>query len=152
MSNINTVAVSGNLTRDPELRTFGDDGKVANLGIAVNRQRKDASGDYVDEVSFFDVTVWGNFAGLTARKLRKGDSATILGRLEQQTWEKDGEKKSKVVIIASTIDSEGFFRSKDEDRSEDEAQGAGYEPANTPSGEATESTAAKPAADDDIPF
>lgn len=152
MSNINTVAVSGNLTRDPELKTFGDDGKVANLGIAVNRQRKDAGGDYVDEVSFFDVTVWGNFAGLVCRKLRKGDSCTIMGRLEQQTWEKDGEKKSKVVIIASTIDSDGFFRSKDEDRSEGESQSDNFVPANTPSGEATESAASTTAADDDIPF
>ncbi len=151
MSNVNTVAVSGNITRDPELKTFGEDGKVANLGIAVNRQRKDASGDYVDEVSFFDVTVWGNFAGLCARKLRKGDAATVLGRLEQQTWEQDGAKRSKVVIIASTIDSQGFFRDKSEDRDEADAQAEGYVPENTP-GEATAAEATAPKADDDIPF
>lgn len=141
MGNVNSFAVSGNLTRDPELKTFGEDGKVANLGIAVNRQRYDkATEEYVNEVSFFDVTVWGGFGALAARKLKKGDSATITGRLEQQSWEQEGQKRTKVVLIASDIDSEGFFRAKDED--------------NAPAaGDATASSATPSAAsDDDIPF
>lgn len=145
MGNVNKVVVSGNLTRDPELRTFGEDGKVANLGIAVNRQRFDkTTNEYVNEVSFFDVTVWGNFGALAARKLKKGDSCTIAGRLEQQNWEKDGEKKSKVVIIAEDVDSEGFFRPQ----SEDNAVESGATPATAAPGADAEAAGT----DDDIPF
>lgn len=142
MGNVNTVTVSGNLTRDPELREFGTDGKVANLGIAVNRQRfNKETEEYDNEVSFFDVTVWGNYGALTARKLKKGDSCTVSGRLEQQTWETDGEKRQKVVIIASDVDSEGYFRSKDEEST----------PAAT-AAPAESTTPAATASDDDIPF
>lgn len=142
MSNINTVTVSGNLTRDFEVKSFGDDGKVGNVGIAVTREYKKGD-DYVKEVSFFDVTVWGRYAELCARKLKKGDGATISGRLKQDTWETDEGKRSKVVIIADQIDSDGFFRSKDEDNAPGEAS-------STP---ATESAEPAPTgSDDDIPF
>ena len=148
MANINSVTVSGNLTRDPEYKQVSEGFGVAKLGIAVNRQRKDKDGDgYIDEVSFFDIEVLGEgYAKLVSRKLKKGDSATVQGRLEQQRWEKDGEARSKVVIIASQIDSEGFFRSKDEDNDLDATPEQPELPAATPAAEA-------PApADDDIPF
>jgi single-strand DNA-binding protein len=157
MSNVNTVAVSGNLTRDPEYKKINDDFAVAKLGIAVNRRVKDASSDdgYGEKVSFFDVEVLGSgFAALVGRKMKKGDSATVTGRLEQQTWETtEGDKRSKVVIIATEIDSEAFFRSRDEDNSLDAP--AETAPAAAPAAAATPAeaqVAAAVAADDDIPF
>jgi single-strand DNA-binding protein len=140
MSHINSVTISGALTRDPELVTYGTDGKLARLGVAVERQFKAQSGDYEKETSFFDVTVFGNFGDLIARKLRKADKVTIAGRLQQQTWEQDGAKRSKVVIIANDVDSQGLFRSKDEETAPATA--------DTSSSATTEQEPAK----DDIPF
>lgn len=115
MSNINVVALSGNLTRDPELRETKNGTSVCNAAIAVNRSRK-VEDEYVDEVSFFDLTIWGKYGELFARKLKKGDSVFVSGRLEQSRWEtEDGEKRSKVVVIIDQANSDGFFRSKEED-------------------------------------
>jgi len=143
MANVNTVTVSGNLTRDPETRWTAEDGSssIVSIGIAVNRSRKNGEGEYVDEVSFFDIDVFGAFANLVARKLRKGDAAVVNGRLEQQRYEKDGEAKSQVKIVATQIDSPGLFRSKDEDNGKGETAAVAAEtmPTATPS-------------DDDIPF
>lgn len=136
MANINTVAVSGNVTRDPEMRTFESGTEKASFGLAYNRSRKNADGDgYIEETSFFDVEVFGNFAGLVGKKLRKGDAATVLGRLEQQSWETDGQKRSKVVIIAQQIDSPAFFKKVEE---------------VAPLSDGAQASAA--ATDDDIPF
>lgn len=142
MSNINTVAVSGNLTRDPELRHTPSGTAIANLSVAVNRSRKQDDGSYQDEVSFFDLTAFGNFAELISRKLRKADSVSVLGRLEQQRWEtEDGSKRSKVVIIVQTIDSASFYKKDDEVAPMD----AGEPAAQT-------GTQTQLPADDDIPF
>ena len=112
MSNVNSCTVSGNLTADPEVVA---DGKITKLRLAVNRTRK-VEEEYVEEASFFDVNVFGNFAALVARKLRKGNAATVQGRLEEQRWEdkETGANRSKVVIVAFEIDSPAFFV-KDED-------------------------------------
>lgn len=144
MSNINTVTISGNLTRDPELKRVRDDFAIAKLGIAVNRSKKVDDG-YEEVASFFEVDVLGKYGELVARKLQKGDLVTINGRLEQQRWETDaGEKRSKVSILALDVDGQGMFRSKDEETAPAEA------------GESL-AAAAAPAqstlpADDDIPF
>jgi single-strand DNA-binding protein len=117
MSNINTTAVSGNLTRDPELKTLPSGTTITEVGIAVNRSRKEKdSGEYVEEVSFFELAIWSGFGELVARKLRKGDSVTAHGRLEQQRWETpEGENRSKIRIVVEQMDSEGFFRPVTED-------------------------------------
>jgi single-strand DNA-binding protein len=141
MANVNSVVVSGNLTRDPE--NFGKATPVVKLGIATNRSFKPKDADeYTEEVSFFDITVFGNFGGLVMRKLKKGDSITVSGRIKQETWQTDdGDNRSKVVIIAEQIDSEGFFRSKDEDN-----------PVESQAPSASPAAPAQPSADDDIPF
>ena len=140
MSNVNNACVSGNLTRDIELRRTANDFTIGSLSIANERSRKDGD-EWIKETNFFDVTLFGGTAEFAARKLRKGDLVVIQGRLEQQTWEKDGQKRSKVVIIGNAVDSAGFFRSKDEDN-QLTFEGAAATPA-----------AAAPApADDDIPF
>lgn len=141
MSNVNSVTVSGNLTRDIELIKTANDFVIGKASIAVERSKKDGD-DWVKETSFFDVTLFGGSAEFAARKLRKGDLVTIQGRLEQQTWEKDGDKRSKVVIIATAVDSSGFFRPKDDDN-ELTYGGGGTSAAAAPS------TSPQ---DDDIPF
>ena len=132
MSNVNTVTLSGNITRDPEAV---EGHEIAKFGLAVNRRyKKSGDDDYTEEVSFFDCTVFGGFANLVLRKLRKGQPVTVSGRLKQETWETDGEKRSKIVVIVNDADGPGFYV-KDEDVPASEAA-----PATT--GEAT----------DEIPF
>ncbi len=147
MSNVNAVTISGNMTRDPEVKTFGDDGSLAKFGVAVNRSVK-RDGEYTEEVSFFDVTVFGGFSGLVARKLRKGDSVTVQGELRQERWETPEGNRSQVVIIASQIDSEGFYRSKDEDavRTPEDTPAPAADPV------ATQTQGAPTDSGDDIPF
>ncbi len=133
MSNVNSVTVSGNLTQDPEGVDTQNGGKIAKLRIAVNRTRKDGD-EYVEEASYFNVVVFGKFAELVLRKLRKGNAATVQGRLEEQRWEDpEGGKRSKVQIVAFEIDSPAFFV-KDED---------------VP---ASDTAAGSTPAEDDIPF
>lgn len=110
MSNINTATLSGNITRDPE-KVEGHD--IAKFGLAVNRRYK-KDDEYQDEVSFFDVTVFGKFADLVMRKLRKGQPCTVQGRLKQETWGEGDDKRSKIVLIANEIDGPGMYV-KDED-------------------------------------
>jgi single-strand DNA-binding protein len=147
MSNVNAVTISGNATREPELKTLPSGTSVAEFAVAVNRRRKDAeSGDYIEDVSFFDVSTFGSFADLVARKIKKGDSVTVQGRLEQSRWETpEGDKRSKVRIVANEIDGDWQFRSKDEDNATGAATAA---EAAEPKAEA----AVPAAADDDIPF
>lgn len=144
MSNINTATISGNITRDPELRHTPSGFPVCNVGVAVNRRRKDKdTQEYVEEASFIDVTVWGTFGELVARKLRKGDLVMVTGRLEQRSWEADdGSKRSKVEIVADEMDGPGFYRPA----SEDNTGGGEYVPA------ASQASGAATPPDDDIPF
>lgn len=101
--NINTVVVSGNLTRDPEHRALPNGTPVCELGLAVNDRIKDDSGNWTDRANFFDVTVWGGMGDWAHRNLRKGAGVTIEGRLRYEAWEKDGQKRSKVKIVANSI-------------------------------------------------
>ena len=106
MASVNTVVVSGRATRDPELKTFGDDGKVTSFGIASDRTVKQGD-EYVQVPNFFDVSVFGGYAALIDKKLRKGDLITVMGELRYDSWENEaGEKRSKVIIIAKTIEGQ----------------------------------------------
>jgi len=89
----------GNLTRDVELRTTKDGTNVCDLGVAYNKKRKSQDGGWEDEVSFFDVTLWGNTAKVADDYLKKGSPVLIEGELVQDRWEQDGQKRSKVKIV-----------------------------------------------------
>jgi len=99
----NFVSISGNLTRDPNLQFTAGGQSYVQLGLAHNaRYFKD--GAWVDrQVSFFDVTVWGDLAVNCAESLRRGLRVRVVGRLEYRTWEKDGESFSKVSIVADDV-------------------------------------------------
>jgi single-strand DNA-binding protein len=100
--NINRVVLTGNLTRDPELRATGGGTSVCDLGIAVNSREK-VGGDWQDRADFFNVTVWGNQAENAAKYLTKGSPVAIDGRLRFESWEADGQKRSAVKIVAQAV-------------------------------------------------
>jgi single-strand DNA-binding protein len=104
-TNINRVVLTGNLTRDPELRSTPSGMSVCSLRIASNTRRKDGgSGEWVDKPNYFSVTVWGAQGENCARFLSKGRPVAIDGRLEWREWtDKEGNKRQSVDIIAESV-------------------------------------------------
>jgi single-strand DNA-binding protein len=100
--NINVVAVSGNLTRDPELQSLPSGTSVCKLGIAVNERRKQGE-EWVEMPNFFRVTVWAGQGEAVAKYLKKGSGVMIAGRLRWSSWEKDGQKRESVEIVAEKV-------------------------------------------------
>ena len=153
-TNINRVILTGNLTRDPELRTTQSGTPVCSLRIASNTRRRDASGEWVDKPNYFDVTVWGAQGENCAQYLQKGRPVAIDGRLEWREWEtQEGQKRQSVDIIADSVQFLGSREAGGDNggrftpQSDVPADTADFQAA--PAGEAGGSTAA---ADDDIPF
>lgn len=97
------VTLTGNLTSDPELKVMKSGSNLLRVGMAVNRRWKNKQDAWEEETSFFDINAWGELAENIAASLSKGTKVIVTGRLEQQTWEKDGQKQSKVVVIAEDI-------------------------------------------------
>lgn len=112
---MNVVALIGNLTRDPELKSLPSGMAVCDLGVAVNDRRKNAqTGEWEDKPGFYNVTVFGAQGENAAKFLAKGRPVGITGRLSFEQWEKDGQKRSAVKIIASDVQ---FLGSKDDNAS-----------------------------------
>ena len=101
---VNQVAVTGNLTRNVELRSTAGGTAVLSFGIAVNDRRKNASGQWEDVPNFVDCVVFGNRATALADILTKGMKVAVAGKLHYSSWEKDGQKHSKVDIIANEVE------------------------------------------------
>jgi single-strand DNA-binding protein len=103
-TNINRVVMTGNLTRDPELRSLSSGTSVCSLRIACNTRRRDASGEWVDKPNFFDITVWGAQGENCARYLSKGRPIAVDGRLEWREFEdRSGQRRQAVDIIADSV-------------------------------------------------
>ena len=104
MASFNRVILVGNLTRDIEVRYVSNGGlAVTELGLAVNDRRKSQSGEWVDETTFVDVTLWGRTAEIASEYLSKGSSVLIEGRLKLDTWETDGQKRSKLRVVGEKM-------------------------------------------------
>ena len=106
MQNVNTVVITGNLTRDPDLRYAQKSNEfVCKLRVAVTGRRKDAeTGQWVDKANYFDVAVWGGQAESCANYLAKGRGVAIAGRLDWHEWEDDeGARRESVEIVASSV-------------------------------------------------
>jgi single-strand DNA-binding protein len=102
MASFNRVILVGNLTRDPELRYIPSGTAVSEIGLAVNDRVK--KGDqWVDETTFVDVTLWGRTAEVANEYLSKGSNILIEGRLKLDSWEKDGQKRSKLRVICEKM-------------------------------------------------
>ena len=103
MSDTNTVVLTGNLTRDPELRYTPKGVAVANVGLASNRKYRQGD-DLKDEACFIDVTVFGSTAEAVAKHLDKGRKVLVEGRLRFHSWETEGgQKRSKLDVIAERV-------------------------------------------------
>jgi len=103
MVSFNKVILLGNLTKDPEIRYNPNGTPVANFSIAVNRRYKQGD-EFKDEVSYFDIVVFGKQAENCSQYLNKGAGVLVDGRLQQRRWETDdGQKRNKVEIVAQNI-------------------------------------------------
>jgi single-strand DNA-binding protein len=103
-TNINRVVITGNLTRDPELRALPSGTSVCELRIACNTRRKGTSGEWEDKPNYFNVKVWGAQGENASRYLAKGRPVAVDGRLEWREWEtQDGTKRQAVDIIADSV-------------------------------------------------
>lgn len=114
---INRVNISGNLTRDPELRSTASGMQVLNFGVAVNeRVKNQQTGEWEDRPNFVDCVMFGTRAEAVSRYLSKGSKVAIEGKLRWSQWEKDGQKRSKLEVIVDEIE----FMSRQQD-------GGGYQ-------------------------
>jgi single-strand DNA-binding protein len=151
-TNLNRVVITGNLTRDPELRSLSSGTSVCSLRIASNSRRKDNStGEWVDKPNYFDVTVWGAQGENCARYLTKGRPVAIDGRLDWREWETpEGQKRQAVQIVAESVQ---FLGGRD-----DAGSGNGFTPrSDVPVDDqdfkvSQAAPAGASAGDDDIPF
>ena len=139
MASFNKVILMGNLTRDPDMRTVGSGMKVARLRLAVNERRRDRDGQLQDFPIFVDVDVWDKSAELCGQYLVKGSGILVEGRLQQDTWEKDGVTHRALKVRATAVK----FLSSRGDRP------AAAAPASVP---ASEPTASGSEEDSTIPF
>lgn len=103
MASFNRVILVGNMTRDPELRYIPSGMAVSDIGLAVNDRRKDQNGNWTEETTFVDITLWGRNAEVAAEYARKGVQVLIEGRLKLDSWETDGQKRSKLKVVGERL-------------------------------------------------
>ena len=157
---INRVVISGNLTRDPEMRATTSGMQVLSFGVAVNdRRRSPQTGEWEDYPNFVDCTMFGTRAEAVSRYLSKGSKVAIEGKLRYSSWERDGQRRSKLEVIVDELE----FMSRGQ---QGEAGGyapvpsygqqGGYAPAPAPQQAPAPMAAPVPPAvdvyDEDIPF
>lgn len=140
MASINAVVLIGNLTKDPELRSTKGGYSVCTLRLAVNGKEKQGD-QWVDRPDYFDVTVWGTQGENCEKYLSKGKPVAVSGRLRFEEWEKEGNKRSRVSIVANTVQ---FLPSKKQEG----GGGGGSEYAE----EEPDFQPSTSGGDDDIPF
>jgi single-strand DNA-binding protein len=153
-TNINRVVLTGNLTRDPELRNTPSGTSVCSLRLAVNTRRKDAQGQWIDKPNYFDITVWGAQGENCAQYLAKGRPVAVDGRLEWREFtDKEGNNRQAIDVVADSVQ---FLGGRDDAGNGNGGGGNRFAqqsdvPADTgdfqPAG-----AGASGAADDDIPF
>ena len=98
MASFNRVILVGNLTRKPEVHYTPGGTAVTDVGLAVNDKRKNPQGEWVEETTFVDCTLWGKVAEVAGEYLDKGSPVLIEGRLKLDTWTQDGQKRSKLKV------------------------------------------------------
>jgi single-strand DNA-binding protein len=150
--NINRVVLTGNLTRDPEVSSTPGGLSICKLGIAVNTRRKGSDGQWEEKPNFFRITVFGRQAESCAQYLKKGRPVAVDGRLEWSSWERDGQKRESIDIIADSVQ---FLGGRD-----DVANGNGFSSSIAPTesdvpidtGDFETAPVGAAPAEDDIPF
>lgn len=99
----NQVILMGNLTRDPELRQTPNGQSVCSFSLALNRSYKNSSGEWQEATDFVDIVSWGPLGERVAQYLSKGRPCLVNGRLQSRSWEQDGQKRSKVEVVAQDV-------------------------------------------------
>ena len=135
---LNQVIIMGNLTRDPELRQTPTGQNVTSFSLALNRSYKDASGEWKEVTDYVDVVCWSTLAERVAQYMSKGRRCLVQGRLQSRSWEQDGNKRSKVEVLANDVtflDSRGGG---------DDNGGPADEPASDSSGDSSGGSKPKP--------
>ena len=99
----NQVILMGNLTRDPELRQTPNGQNVVSFSLALNRSYKDGSGEWQEVTDYVDCVAWAGLAERVAQYLSKGRRCMVVGRLQSRSWEQDGQKRSKVEVLANDV-------------------------------------------------
>ena len=115
--------ITGNITRDPELRTTPNGSNVCSFSVAVNRNFKDSSGNSQESVSFIDCSAWGKAAEIINQYAKKGTGILVSGRLDQRSWEdkNSGQRRSRVEIV---VEDFNFLGGVDRDGGNREYSGA----------------------------
>lgn len=114
---LNQVTLMGNLTRDPELRQTPNGQNVTSFSLALNRSYKDQSGDWQEATDYVDVVAWGPLADRVSQYLNRGSRCLVQGRLQSRSWEQEGQKRSKVEVLANDVtflDSRGSNNSSED--------------------------------------
>ncbi len=152
---INRVIISGNLTRDPELRQTASGMPILGFGVAVNDRRKNSqTGEWEDCPNYIDCTMFGARAQSLSQYLSKGSKVAIEGKLRWSQWERDGQKRSKIEVIVDELE---FMSSRNNDSSQGAAGGYNsYQPVTAPAQPAQTMApvidASASVYDEDIPF
>jgi single-strand DNA-binding protein len=110
MRGFNKVVLMGNLTRDPELRTTPNGQNVTSFSLAVNRSWKNANGEQQEAVDYIDCNIWGKPAEIVNQYMKKGSGILVSGRLQQRSWEQEGQKRSKVEVVVEDFNFVGGDR------------------------------------------
>ena len=146
MASFSKVILMGNVTRDPEIRAFPSGSSLAGFGVGISRKYKGSDGNLVDDPTFVDIKFFGKQAEVCEKYVHKGDSIVIEGRLKLESWEKDGQKKSKLVVIGEKLHLMPKKEIKADNTSAEVVSDEsidGYEPTVKPS---------KKKKDDEVPF
>ena len=100
---VNQVILMGNLTRDPEVRQTPTGQSVCSFSLALNRSYKDGSGEWKEVTDYIDIVAWGPLGERVGQYMSKGRRALVQGRLQSRSWEQDGQKRSKVEVLANDV-------------------------------------------------
>ena len=112
MSSFNKVIIIGNIVRDIELRYTKNQTAVTDIGVAVNDKRKNGD-EWIEETTFVDVTLWGRTAEVASEYLKKGSQVMVEGRLKQDSWTQDGNKRTKLKVVGEKLVMLGKRSSQD---------------------------------------
>ena len=109
MRGFSKAIITGNLTRDPELRTTPNGASVCSFSVAVNRVYRDSNGEQKEDVSFIDCSAWGKLGEMINQNAKKGSGVLVSGRLDQRSWEDktSGQKRSRVEIVVEDFNFTG---------------------------------------------
>lgn len=149
----NQVILMGNLTRDPELRQTPNGQNVCSFSLALNRSYKGSDGNWQEATDYVDVVAWGPLGERVAQYLSKGRPCLVNGRLQSRNWEQDGQKRSKVEVVAQDVTFLGGGQGGDGGYQGGDSSGAASKPASKKKDDVViEDIGDEPINLDDIPF